>query len=616
MIITALNAENFRKYSHLQLSELPARGIIAVVGGNESGKSSLGDAILFGLFGRTAQVKEEEATKLIRWGAEQANITLRLQHRGHEYRLVRSINKAGQNAATLFSTEEETTLADTPEGVEQQLKSLLGYQYGAFSRAFYWGQQSNQNAQGDSDNLRAIAGLKEHAQLCEQLEHENTERGQTIDTLHAQYKKTRQAADALQIDPTHLPKLESIGTELEDRQQHFLQMGQLIDKETEKYPANMERFQRVQQENLKIGRWTKWALLVFLLTLLAGLFLMFAPNLHVNTGLSDPLRDVLGQNAIRVASVAALISAVLLVYGWYVDMRKVRPLQQQANQLVATLQKGYDACTQPVSRVLKPGTVDYLVEKNQEFPANSTDHADMASIPEWLKAAQNYDSKSLYILSAADTLNNGLTNRNHELGEYLNILRADIGVEQEYLQHRKDLYTQLTADEEQLEHLRREKVVFATAIELLQRDASYSIERFNQLVKRRCPELLKRFTQAHYKALEITPDFNLKVLSEEKGDYLDFNEISAGTQRQISLAMRLALANALADATKTDKQLLFMDEPFAFFDPERTNNTLHSLEETSQGSISQIWLTAQTQPLGIHLARVIECPQGVAELKA
>ena len=305
MIITALSAENFRKYNHLQLDDVPVRGLIAVVGGNESGKSSLGDAILFGLFGRTAQVKTEEAAKLVRWGAEQANVTLRLQHRGHEYRLVRSVNKAGQHAATLFSTEEETTLADTPEGVEQQLKSLLGYQYGAFSKAFYWGQQNSQNAQGDSDNLRAIAGLKEHAHLCEQLESENNERVQTIDALHAQYKQTRQIADALHIDADYLPKLNGIGADMEDRQQHFLKLGQLIDKETETYPGNMERFQRVQQESLKIGRWTKWALLIFVLTLLVGLFLLFAPNLHIKLGMTDSLRDLLGQNAIRVASIAA-----------------------------------------------------------------------------------------------------------------------------------------------------------------------------------------------------------------------------------------------------------------------------------------------------------------------
>ena len=57
MIITSMIAENFRKYAHLQLDNLPDRGLIALTGGNESGKSSIGDAIQFGLFGHTDQVK-------------------------------------------------------------------------------------------------------------------------------------------------------------------------------------------------------------------------------------------------------------------------------------------------------------------------------------------------------------------------------------------------------------------------------------------------------------------------------------------------------------------------------------------------------------------------------
>ncbi len=83
-------------------------------------------------------------------------------------------------AATLFSTEEEVTLADTPESVERQLKALFGYYYGAFSKAFFWGQQSSGTKEGDSDNLRAMAGLKEHASLSGQLEREQQERLQTL----------------------------------------------------------------------------------------------------------------------------------------------------------------------------------------------------------------------------------------------------------------------------------------------------------------------------------------------------------------------------------------------------------------------------------------------------
>lgn len=618
MIITSITAENFRKYTHLQLDNLPERGLIALTGGNESGKSSIGDAIQFGLFGRTDQIKSTEAAKLIHWGAKQASVSLRLQHRGHEYRLVRSVDTEGNIAATLFSTEEEVTLADTPETVERQLKALFGYYYGAFAKAFYWGQQSSLAREGDSDNLRALAGLKEHASLSGQLEREQQERLQTLEELEARRQHTSRAVDTLHIDEQQLPRLNTIVTDLEERQQHLALLGQRLDKESLAYPGNLDRFHGVDTRSQKIGRWTKITLLVFLLALLTGLFLLFTPGWGSNLldNLSASMRDLLGRGAIRLASIAALVGAVLLIYGWYMDVRRLRPLQIQARNLANAMEESYQRCTQPVSRLLQTDSTDYLLEKHLDLPEASTTHPDMASVPDWTQSAQRYQAKALYVHSAADTLSLGLTNRSKELAQHLEVLRADIQASQQQLQHKAQLQALVQQQEDALEHERREQVVTNTAIDLLQRDASHSIERFNQLVKTRCPELLQRFTQSHYKSLEILPDFSLKVLSEEKGDFLDFNEISTGTQRQVALAMRIALANALADATKTDQQMLFLDEPFAFFDPERTNNTLHSLAETSKGAISQIWLTAQTKPEGIKLAQVIHCPQGSHVLRA
>ncbi|WGZ94067.1 MAG: AAA family ATPase [Candidatus Thiothrix putei] len=617
MIITAINAENFRKYTSLQLDNLPDRGLIALSGGNESGKSSIGDAIQFGLFGRTDQVPPEEAAKLIHWGTNQASVALRLQHRGHEYRLVRSIDTEGNVAATLFSTEEEVTLADTPESVERQIKALFGYYYGAFSKAFYWGQQSSNTKEGDSDNLRAIAGLKEHANLSKQLEREQQERLDTLKELEGRSRHTLNAIDTLHIDDTQLPRLNTIVADIEARQQQLTLMGQRLDKESLAYPANLEAFQGVDRNTRKLGLWTTLTLLVFLIALLIGLFLMFTPEWgnKLLSAISTPTQDLVGRSAIRLASLAALVGAILLVYGWYVDVRRLRPLQTQANHLAAALDDSYQACTQPISRHLQTDSIDYLVEKHLDFPETSTNHPDMVAIPEWTQAARQYQSKALYVHSAADTLNIGLTNRRQELAQHLETVKADMLTAQQQLEHRAHLQTLATEQETTLENERRQQVVTSTAIDLLQRDASHSIERFNQLVKTRCPELLQRFTQTHYKSLEILPDFSLKVLSEEKGDYLDFNEISTGTQRQVALAMRIALANALADATKTDKQMLFLDEPFAFFDPERTQNTLQSLAETSKGVMSQIWLTAQTQPEGVKLARSIHCQQGNHALK-
>jgi DNA repair exonuclease SbcCD ATPase subunit len=619
MIITALLAKDFRKYEHLQLDNLPERGLVAVTGGNESGKSSIGDAIQFALFGCTEQFGADEATKLIRWGTPQASVTLKLQHRGFEYRLIRSINQSGDVMATLFSTEEGSTLADTPEAVEKQLKSLLGYNHKAFIQAFYWNQQNAQSAQSDTDNLRSVAGLKEYAHLNEQLQSENRERIQTIEGMNTRRKESQAALNAQQIDDARLPELETVGSALEERQQYFLQLAQRVDKEAERYPENHELFLVLKQHVERMGIWTKLSLLVFILALLAGIFLLFAPpaSSHWLASLDSGLRDTLGRTAIRVAAITALISAALLLYGWYLDIRRMRPLRQQASNLANTLREGFHITNTPANEQLEGTTAAYyLLQTQTDIPTHSSDHADIAVLPEWAKSAERYEIHPSNVQSAADALNISMENRNREFGKYLRSLHSDIDREHDQLNQRTRMQASLDQQEEALEYIRRDRVIFDTAIDLLQRNAGHSIGRFNQLVRQRCGELLKRFTHGHYESLELMPDFSLKVLSEKKGDYLDFNEISAGTQRQIALAMRVAIANALADNTQTATQLLFLDEPFAFFDPERTTSTLQSLQETSQGAVSQIWVTAQTLPEGAAFARVIHCPQGSPTLAA
>ncbi len=53
MIILRIKAECLHRYRRLRLTDLPERGIIALSGDNESGKSAIGGIICFALFGRT-----------------------------------------------------------------------------------------------------------------------------------------------------------------------------------------------------------------------------------------------------------------------------------------------------------------------------------------------------------------------------------------------------------------------------------------------------------------------------------------------------------------------------------------------------------------------------------
>lgn len=622
MIITALKASDFRKYADLHLTQLPERGLIAVIGCNESGKSSIGDAIQFGLFGCTAQLDETQVNKLIRWGTEQTTVTLHLQHRGHAYHLIRSVNQAGDTMATLFSTEEGLTLADTPETVEHQLKALLGYNHKAFAQAFYWSQQTAQLPQGDNEQLLALAGLKEYANLSGQLQNENRERIQTIAQMNDARKQLQANLNGLQIDEARLPQLESIGTVLEHRQQSFLQLAQRIDKETEVYPGNREQFSGLKQKSEKLSFWTRTTLMVFVLMLLTGLFLLVSPPQWLS-GMSGDLREMLGKATIRVAALTALAGAALLIYGWFVEMRQLRPLRLQANRLADTLMEGFDVTNTPADQQLaqdnEPLTHEaarYILQTQADIPAVSSDHPDIAVLPEWAESVRRYELNMNNLQGAADALNVSMEARNREFGRYLQVLNGDKAQQHAALNQREQYQAQLDQQEMALEHIRRDRVVFDTALDLLQRSGSQSVARFNQLVQQRCTELLQRFTNGHYETIQLMPDFSLKVLSEQKGAYLDFIETSAGTQRQIALAMRVAVANALADNTHTTHQVLFLDEPLAFFDPERSLSTLQSLQTVSQSAVSQVWLTAQTVPEGVDFARVIHCPQASADLHA
>ena len=51
MLVSALRAMDLFRYAHLEITALPAKGTILVRGSNESGKTSIGEAICLALFG-------------------------------------------------------------------------------------------------------------------------------------------------------------------------------------------------------------------------------------------------------------------------------------------------------------------------------------------------------------------------------------------------------------------------------------------------------------------------------------------------------------------------------------------------------------------------------------
>lgn len=115
---------------------------------------------------------------------------------------------------------------------------------------------------------------------------------------------------------------------------------------------------------------------------------------------------------------------------------------------------------------------------------------------------------------------------------------------------------------------------------------------FNVQMRDYLVRIVPLFTEGRYRHLKIDDDFKVQVFSNDKNDFVELEELSSGTHRQLVLGVRLALSQAMVDSQSHGMQSMILDEPFAFFDRERIRQTLETLPTVSD-EISQIWVISQ-----------------------
>lgn len=618
MIITEVLAENFRKYERLYLKDLPQIGLILVTGGNESGKSSIGEALSFALFGRTDNLTADRAYKLIHWGADQASVDLHFAHLDKLYHLKRSVDKLGHQHAVLFD-EQQQVLAEGSAHIEQFLTRLVGFNYSTFSRTFYWSQQLSTERETDTKNLHIMAGIKAYAQLDERLQQELQASQEALDKLETDHKATQAAQATVMIDHQRLPDLLEVREALEDRQKQSQALVSAIPTGSERYLEDHQAYQRYRKKSRWLGRWSVLGILGLLLVLVAWGLLTFAPQWLEGLDRSDFTREpIFARLLLWIGVGLAIITSLILLRGWYVERYRLQPLREQAHHFSRSLQNGWEQANTTLDTLLGNKPTTYLQEQHlwSQAPEPSKLAEDLSLSPELPKQVRDYSVLPDQVRYTGQAISEDLKQRGRFLGQCMSTLDEDVAKERGLVDQFMTLSREATEQNSQMTNYQHDLKVKAKASELLRQASQFSIARFNQIVQQRCQGLLSDFTQSHYNSLEINNDFALRVLSDEKGDYLDFDEISLGTQRQISLAMRMALGNSLIETNDMASQFIFLDEPFAFFDAERTSAALQSLQEATLGHLKQAWVTMQDTPEDIFVAKTIQCLQNEAVLEA
>jgi len=181
--------------------------------------------------------------------------------------------------------------------------------------------------------------------------------------------------------------------------------------------------------------------------------------------------------------------------------------------------------------------------------------------------------------------------------EQLEGLRERVDEELEVLSKMHELFEERDELKGEIKHAAGRIATWELAVDLLEGASRDLTFQFNRDVRKSMVRILPSLTEGRYQYLQIDDDLQVRVFSSEKQDFVFYEEISGGTQRQIALATRLALSEGLVNTSVFGPQFVFLDEPFAFFDAHRTRQSMKKLPHLTE-TLSQIWVAAQEPPEG------------------
>ena len=625
MIITGIQAENVLKYKVLDLHDLPEKGIIAISGKNESGKSTIGETVCFALFGRTFSLDEHDLDKLVFWGSNGCSVNLTFRINNDHYRIERFLDKDGTHSAKFSRLgEEDMPIARGVDGVADALYMLLGFEYEEFVDSFYLAQREITAPQPNSHTVKAMAGVAALEFVNKQFVEEIDELDDVISLSEFRVNEIDAELDELDIQEHFLGALND---ELKLVNQAVDENLSKMDKLKEAVTLYKDKLPDVQAVRASLSRSSAFRFLTFVFgLLLGGLWLALTDYTHLpqvqqlQTLIHDNL-PMWNEQHLQGVMYLAIVSAAFFV----ITVIRMMMLRGRLKQLLLTSAHLGETlhATHDVSVVLgdslldqkkqatlqddydEDGEVDDLLESEASeagtSDANAESREEQAVRPsdgEINVACDEIFAANMRIAEVDDISQrecNWTMAENERLADLTNRLERAIYNEQERRKRAEQLDEEKTSLKDKISDAQARINVRDLANDLLEGATEHLSTQFNNDVRNLVSRTLPLFTEGRYEHLQIDREMGVSVFSGEKRDFLNLEEVSSGTQRQIMLALRLALSQELVNRVVEGEQFLFLDEPFAFFDEARTISSLNVMPKLSD-EINQIFVVAQEFP--------------------
>ncbi len=609
MIILHIKAECLHRYRRLRLTDLPERGIIALSGDNESGKSAIGEIICFALFGRTFSLAEDRIGKLVHWGSGEGAVTLRFRVKGRNYEVSRHLARDGEQSARLVLVDAPDGPLARATGVTKAITRLIGYGFDDFVETFYLAQREIVSPHPRSPAVLAMVGAAPLEACANGLGEEIRQAEATLASLLEQRGALTKELGRLSPEAGRVHTLERNLAEIAEREERLSVRLPALQSASDEYSQSFRRQGSHGARRALAGLLSNIALLAVLgVGSIWGLLRFQAETWPIPVLLAW-LEGLVAKTGLTphtvVLVVEVVLSGLLLLFWLWLALLALgmRRRRSRARRLAQELDR-LDAIEPLPARLisaLSQGGVD-------EATAVLIDRPDV-------ERRARLRQRILLLEASAQEVGSALEHEAVWIKRDLSRLAAlkasvESSLERmrgEGLRHR-DLRRELSEIEKRIALDNDWIATRRLAKELLEGAARNLSQRFSEGLRDMVSHALPQFTEGRYEFIEVDEGLQVRVYSGDKRNLLDLDEISNGTQRQIMLALRLGLSQELVARQVRDDQFVFLDEPFAFFDSRRMRGALKNLSELG-GDLTQYWIVAQRFPQDSPIGLEIACGQ-------
>jgi exonuclease SbcC len=412
------------------------------------------------------------------------------------------------------------------------------------------------------------------------------------------------------LDETWLPDLVESREILENLNHNKQKYLHLLDQTLNAYSKDRVPYRKILPRYTFFNTLANIILPLMIMVWLFWTGLEFFPQFinYLNFKIPENTNSFLLKGGLSIAA----SYATCLFYSWWLDGKVITPLRKNSHEMQNILEGALQHIKQ-TDEVIPSRIKAMLINTAQTINLLPKASRSKVTNRHFLKNISQYNYETDEAKELLKDIQHALVRQRNHISYHQGVLKDAIDTEMERTHRAGVLRKEHTQISQHIQQHQRHEKVNQYAIKLLDTAAQKFLLEFNRVITQSSSQMLPSFTNGRYSQVKIDENLAVSIYANQISAFIDFDEASSGTQRQVMLSLRFAMSEQLAINKNNKHQFILLDEPFAFFDQKRTIETLLALSEVSK-VVNQVWVFSQEFPKDIEVAKAIHCTTSSTQL--